>query len=240
MKIRIGSNNKTQKAVLSKAQAAADIGDAKEMFIELAQSSLLEGFERQFASRYRNLVVEDIHDVIGSSTDEIYARVSKGEKITAIHSYLWKIIDRRLSKLQKQRQLYSMKDVDLIEGWSSSTKSDQERQAVDKQRDEIIAIAERLIPRLGLTNAQNVMKYVFGAIKNGAQDIPSQEIGDALGLTPNHVRQCLKRGFDRLTRIFKEDHLIPQSYEFPFQGEMEYYTDEASDDEIESNARQEE
>lgn len=54
------------------------------------------------------------------------------------------------------------------------------------------------------------MAYVIDAVEAGRDDVPSTEIAEFLGLTPGTVRTSLSRGFDRLKRIARDEHLIDQ------------------------------
>jgi RNA polymerase sigma factor (sigma-70 family) len=220
-----------QQELLKKAQESANTGDAKQMFIELSQSTLLEGLARQFSNRYKNLNINDIQDIIADAVTNIYERVLAGNKIASVGSYLWKIVNNEASKRSTLEY-----DVEGTEATARIGKVDQGtdyqkmRAEDDQLREELIRKAESLIPRLGLVNVQNVMKYVFVAIRNGAEDVPAKEIAEALSLKPGNVRQCLKRGFDRLAQIFKDEQLVPQGYEFPFAAETEYYFESENGD----------
>lgn len=222
-------NNSAQKEAIMLAQDAANRGDGLAMIEALFGSTLLEAFEAFFRDRYIRLDPEDIHDIIGISTDELFDRIMKGEKIRVIKNYLWKIIDRKLTEFDINRR--------QIEELGDNHQNIQDPGVVPEkillkkaeQKAKLITTAEGLIPRLGQVNVQEVMRYLLIAIKNGVRDVNSNDIADTLGLTPGNVRVAMMRGFERLSRIFKEENLIDESYHFPFIEEMEPYVDSTED-----------
>lgn len=217
-----------QKEALKRAQDASNRGDGLGMLQGLCDSMLFEGYGRYFKRRYSSLAVDDINDIIGIATDEIYDRIVKGEKIPAIQSYLWKVTDRKLSEFSDRRNnLVRGSVVERIGVRDPIVAGTAVQEEKEKRREQAIALAEQLLPRLGLVNVQNVMRYILGAIRNGAQDISSTEIAEALNLSPENVRQSLRRGFERLARIIREEKLVNESYDFPFLDETRYYIDEA-------------
>jgi hypothetical protein len=220
-----------QREFLLKAQNAAIKGDRIEMLEGIAGSLLLEAYLGYFKDRYPSVHLGHIHDCIGFATDELYDRIVKGEKIRKIESYLWKIIDRKLLEYIHERRRLSGEEVDHLGSSGLSIDGVNYQEQKEESRELILQIFESLIPRLGLVNVQEVMKYILGAIRNGVQDVTSDEIADALGLTPENVRQSMKRGFDRLTRIVKEENLVDKSHDFRFLEEMEYYVEYPEDDE---------
>ncbi|MEO6613786.1 MAG: hypothetical protein ABIT05_13425 [Chitinophagaceae bacterium] len=210
-----------QQNALKKAQDAADSGDSLEMFKCLCDSMIIEACKIHFEYRYPTIDAGYIHDEIGTVIDEIYARVSKKQRIREIDGYLWRVVDIKLSEFAfKRLQVTELKD-DHLNIEDTVSLSDEERKKSEMRKNNIIAIAESLIPRLGLVNVQEVMKYVLGAIKNNIRSIPSSEIADALGLTAVNVRKSKERGFKKLARLVKEEKLVEESYNFSFLDEVE-------------------
>ena len=229
MSIRKTPDYSVQKELLQKAQRAADAGDYIGMLEGLAGSMLFEAFRGYFAKKYPAVDSNDVYDCIGSATDELWTRIATGEKIRKIESYLWKIVDRKLSEFVEERRGWSSGDaLELIgtNGGSTDTKDFQKQK--EESREQVLRIFEDLIPRLGMVNVQEVMKYILGAIRNGVQDITSNEIAEALGLKSENIRQSMKRGFDRLARIVKEENLVDKNHRFAFLDEVEYYVEHDS------------
>lgn len=213
---------------LQEAQIAANNNNAWATIEGIFHSMLLEAYQGSFKNRYPEVDAEDIYDEIGKSVDELFERINKGEKIRAVETYLWKIIDRNLVDFDRKRKFLKRIDGERFDIKDRPTSTNSEGIAIF--RENVITKAESLIPRLGLLNVQEVMKYILGAIRDGVQDLKSNEIAEALHMTPGNVRVSMKRGFERLSRIFKEENLIDESFSFPFIDEMESYLDIIQDD----------
>jgi DNA-directed RNA polymerase specialized sigma24 family protein len=214
--------NPDYRVALQQAQNAANKGDAWGMFNALPDSLIFDSYQNYFSSKYPTVDESDLQNIIGKATDQLYDRITRKEKIRKIESYLWKIIDAELwGKIEEQKRFRSV-DVEAIGINDNSIPSALTLEQKAKQKEYALALADSLVPRLGQVNVQNVMRYILGCIRNGVQDINSNDIGEALDMKPATVRQFMKRGFERLTRICKEESLVDASYIFPFE-EMEYY-----------------
>jgi DNA-directed RNA polymerase specialized sigma24 family protein len=77
-----------------------------------------------------------------------------------------------------------------------------------------LAVARRLLPRLGQDSVRNVMAYIFDGLETGRQDITAEEIANALGITKDTARQARHRGFTRLERLAKEENLLDGGFDF--------------------------
>lgn len=230
MNIPRNSAKARQDEALKRAQESADSGNGLEMLNCLIESMLLEAYERSFKNKYPLIDKEDIHDIVGEATDDVYGRVNSGRKVHSIPSYLWKIIERRLSDLAiKEKQLLKGTMVDRLGRHDNQNETDIDGR-LEKGREYAISLAEKLVPRLGLVNVQQVMTYLLGAIRNGAEDISSTEIAEALDMSPANVRQATKRGFERLAKIVREENLVDEKYDFPFLGEMNFLLDDESEE----------
>ena len=199
---------KERKELIKLAQEAADRGDAMAMFELLCQSTVFEALSSRFTEKYQDIPKEEINVVIGDALDEVYAKVNEGKPVRAVHSYLWKIIDNMLSKYYNERILCKGPSVEKLGTHDKPALGPLTHKEAAKLRETALKIAEGLLPRLGQLNVQNVMKYILESIRNGAQHIDPAEISDALHLTVENVRMSIKRGFERLARIAKEENLI--------------------------------
>lgn len=215
------NNGNDQADPLQALQDAVDTKDGQKFLIELFRSLLLEAYERQFKKLYDQLAPEDIHDIIGEAVDYVYVKVTSGGSIGSVKSYLWKVIDRKLSEFSREYVKIegsdTVENIGALDSVHDAEFVESAKEELQKRRAHAINIAEGLIPKIGLTNPMNVLKYLFGAIRNGAEDVTSREIGDALGLTPENARQSLKRGLERLGRIFKEEGLVDPAYILPLE-----------------------
>lgn len=224
--------NSDQKEALSKALNAVVARDRLGILQGILDSMLLEAYKGYFKKKYPDIQDDDILDIIGSSTDDLVEQAMKGSQIRSIENYLWKIIDRKLIAFSKKNEVTSKgATVESIGARQSMIGDDIAQEEKEERREHVISIAENLIPRLGLVNVQNVMRYVLGSIRNGAEDITSNEIGEALNISPGNVRLAMKRGFERLQKIVHEEKLVDESYSLTFLSEQEYYFDEEDDNE---------
>jgi RNA polymerase sigma factor (sigma-70 family) len=216
-------NTSSQKELLAEAQRAAENKDCSAMLSSLSSSMLLEAYLGYFIKKYPDVDRGDIHDCLGMATDELWSRVAKGEKIAKIKSYLWKITDRKICDFIRSRKWVPLDKVDVIATNHELIDSVNYQQHREESREQLLGLFEGLIPRLGMANVEDVMRYILGAIREGIQEVTSDEIAAALNLTPANVRQSMKRGFDRLTLIVKEENLVDESFRFPFVDEMGSY-----------------
>lgn len=228
-----------QKALIKKAQEFANSGDSMAMMQCLVESLLLDALLRHFSFRYPHQDPEDIYDTIASAVDEICADVASRKTIKRLESYLWKIVNNKLYKASVSlltvtsisKNEYEIKDEGIVPE-EYQTKRDEIRK---EARKKAIEIAEGLLPRLGTVNVQAVMKYILEALKNGSRDVPHSEIAEALHLSQDNVKVWVSRGFEKLSKIVKEDKIVDDSIEFPFLEEIDTYmssnyNDESSND----------
>jgi hypothetical protein len=219
-------NAEEQKKFLHQAQEFADQGAVLQMMECLFKSTLLEAFLNHFSNRYPSLYRDYVYDTIATATDEIVGIISGGKKIKQLHTYLWKTINNKLSKAVKKAEAVLSIEQDLVEIKDPEPITETQNLKRDEARAKAISIAEGLIPRLGMTNVQAVMKYILGALKNGAQDVPNSEIAEALNMTLVNVRVSVSRGFSRLSKIVKDEGILEKDYELPFLDEFEEYVNE--------------
>lgn len=230
MTTRIPPDISQQKVLINCAQNAATSGDYLTMLQCLFDSMLLEGFERHFTSKFPVIGTNEVHDQIGIATDDLCKKISKGERVGSIENYLYKVINNKLARRSAEKKRLSELSNTHENLSEPDFESEDQKEQSDEYRERLLKIIEGLVPRLKFVNGQNVMRYILEAVRNGAHDVPSTEIADALGLTSTNVRQAKKRAFDRLARIVKEENLIDKSYEFPFLQELQEYRGDGLDD----------
>jgi RNA polymerase sigma factor (sigma-70 family) len=186
------------------------------MIQDLFDSGLIEAYEGSFGARFTEIDKEDIRDIIATSTDELFRRICAGEDIRNIKTYLWKIIEKTLIEFDKKRKRTKRLTGNTFDIKDTLPESEDVKGRRADQREKMITLVEDMLPRLGQTNAHEVIKYLLGAIRNGVQDITSTQIADALGLTSENVRTSMHRGFKRLARILRDEGLIDEQDDFPF------------------------
>ena len=230
MKSKPSAGNSVQKDLIQQAQEYADLGDGLAMIGCLFESMLFVALLGHFSKRYPDVNRDDIYNTIAESADKMFAAVVEGTKVRRLETYLWKIVNNKLSRLSAQSKRFSSIEEGLNEIKDPGTIPEFHKDRQDGARKKAIEIAELLLPRLGMTNVQAVMRYILQALKNGAQDISNTEIAIALGISPNNVRVWVSRGFERLSRIVRDEKLVEDSYEFPFLDEFDSYMSDTNDD----------
>lgn len=220
-----------QKELIQKAQEFADQSDGMAMMEHLLGSMLLEAMLRHYTYKYPGIDEGDIYDTISCAVDEVCIEVNAGKNIRRLESYMWKIVNNKLYKLSISLRKVNSIDEDLYEIQDPGVVPESYKIKKDEARAKAIEIAESLLPRLGMTNVQAVMKYILEALKNGAQDVPHAEIAEALNISVSNVRVWVSRGFERLAKKVKEEKLVDESYELPFLEELDTYISMGQDDE---------
>jgi DNA-directed RNA polymerase specialized sigma24 family protein len=189
-----------------RAAERAKAGDPVGMLAALADEHALDGYYRYFAGRYKNLPGTAIEEAISAATDEAYAQLQGGRRILNLGAWLWKVIENRLndawtSEHALRQQFDDARHADAqasdLAGARQDRGSGVDR---DKMRAEAIRVARELLPSLGHTNIEKVMKMLFDAAEQGVEDLPHEQIAEALDLKASTVRVLVWRGFQRLAR----------------------------------------
>ena len=206
-----------QQDLLARAKEAAASGDPRKMLEYLYCSGILDGLTRQITSKWRSLSREEVRDILAEAVDILYGAIRDGKKVSNLVAYLWKTSDHKACDYYRARQnekYLTPDELEHIADKSSEREDDLDsftrRQDWEEKKPRIIAIVRSLLPRLGQHNIPKVMAYILDALEADCVDIANVEIAEALGLSPDVVRQSKKRGFDRLERIVREEGLAAQ------------------------------
>jgi len=203
-----------QDEALRRAKEAAESGDPQSMVAALYQSSALDGLIRRIGQKWPTLTLHNEVDfVIAQAIDTLYLEVMQGRQISSIVGFLWKVADRKAYDCHMTWQYEEPLDPEIA--YDDTDNRIRER---EEKRVRAIAIARSLLPRLGQQHLQDVMSYLLEAVEAGYEDVSNSEIADALGLTPDTVRQSLSRGFRRLQRIAREEGIIDRDLDLPVLG----------------------
>jgi DNA-directed RNA polymerase specialized sigma24 family protein len=209
----IDSRKSEREQVLEKVRNAGQKKDAGEFLMALTESKLPNAYFVAFKNRFSTMAEDDVRDEIGAASDELYVSISSGRKVFSISSYFWKIIENRLKRrMDLEKRMIRGEPVERVE-LKGGISSDEDEAKLGDLREKAISLLRDLIPRLGQQHVQEVMRYVLGSMENGAQDVSSTEIGEALGLEPATVRKCVQRGFQRIAKIVKEENLAPAGFD---------------------------
>ncbi len=215
--------------LLREANTAALAGDPMAMLIALYKSHVLDGICRRLAAAWGAIAFEDIQLLVAEAVDVLYEKVRNGGNIRRIVPYLLKVSTRKAYDFHESRcavDAVDPADLETAVGKEARRRFEsKERQAeaspgepvddldYEERRRIALRIARGLLPRLGQQRIQDVMGYIFDAIEAGHEDISNEDIEDALGLSPETVRTAKSRGFARLSRIAKEEKLLPRDFD---------------------------
>ena len=210
---------------LQDAERAATAGDARAMAVALHNSYALDGLKRRLHQYFPYLKPDQVDGVISESVDSLYQAITRGEHISNLMGYIWKVCARIGSKVNYMNSIVRATDADLLVAHSDVNTARQYAQEHDdddpdeqrRTRALALALARSLLPEIGHVNAQAVMTYLIDAVEAGREDVPSTEIADALGLTSENVRQLRYRGFVRLERAARVRGIVPDGLNIPME-----------------------
>jgi DNA-directed RNA polymerase specialized sigma24 family protein len=216
---RIPQLREKQDQALLEAKNAAASCDPRGMVEALYRSFVLDGLIRLLRNKWPSLY-DEVEFILAEAVDVLYQAISRGEKILNIPGFLYKVCDRKAYDHARHAEESFDPDNPKHAAPSSSSPTEQpilqEEEGHDGHSEELdreekrhraVAIARKLIPRLGQQSVQSVMTYVIDAVEAGREDLPDREVADALGLSLDTVRQSKSRGFRRLARIAHEERL---------------------------------
>jgi DNA-directed RNA polymerase specialized sigma24 family protein len=198
--------------VFEDAKAAATNGDAKKMVEILMAGGYVPGLARRMQARWPRLPADDIDFAVARAMETIYFDIRDGKRIADIHSFMWKVADRRAYERDRERQVEIATDPDEL-----ALVSDRmgRTSAVDAVEDEdssrrrtAVAIARSLLPSLGQESIQQVFSLVLDALERDEIHLSNSDIAEMTGLSPDTVRTSLSRGFRRLERLARQKGLL--------------------------------
>lgn len=189
----------TQAAALAAAMEAARSGDALGMLSGLAQARLIDGLERWLARRFPALSASEADAIVAIAVQTTHDKIREGDRIDHLVRFLQKVAERRaMDALRNRKRLYEVPtDPETLAKYPDA---DHETTSRDL-RSHAIEHARRLLPRVGSGNIQAVMGLLIDAVEAGRDDITSEEIAEAVDLTPATVRTLKSRGLKRLRKL---------------------------------------
>jgi DNA-directed RNA polymerase specialized sigma24 family protein len=204
-----GSDRKLREweALLAAAREAAKRRDAKGMVAALYESKALDGLRRVFQDRWGGRASpSDVDDAVAKAVDGAYAKLAGGGTVTNLSSWLWKSTENALID-RWHEDLKHRHDGDLSKTADPRAEEPDAGKARYALRAEALRQARSLLPKLGQENVVRVMDYILTAIEEGIPDVPAQQIADALDLNVDTVYVLKQRGFQRLTRLARDQGL---------------------------------
>lgn len=212
-----------QEAALRRAKEKARGGDPVAMVEALHESRALDGLASRLGRSWPGLSATDVDRVIAAAVDAAYATVSRGRAVHDLMPWLVKVCHRIAWRtVEAMTDPHSMKAVvedwdpaaiDRVAGGGDGAHDNEEEDLAERRRKEAIAIARRLLPRLGQQNVQDVMRCLVDAVEAGEQDLPHRVVAETLGLNEGTVRVLMMRGLDRLGRVARAEGLVRGDFE---------------------------
>lgn len=198
-------------ALLTQAQQAATRGDAHGMIEALAASGYLDGLVGRLTARWgKQIGPAELTDIVADSVDKAFEAITHGKPVTNLGGWLLKVAENAANDRWKQHHKGRV-DVAEIDGnyRRPAPITDSERTAIDghadRCRDEAVAIARRLLPKVGEGQIREVMALVIDAVEQGVPDLPAAQIAATLSIGEDSVRTLLSRGFRRLRRAAADE-----------------------------------
>jgi DNA-directed RNA polymerase specialized sigma24 family protein len=201
-------------------QNAAARGDPVALLESLSQEKAISGLVSRLSDRWQVIEYEDLSDIICFAIDALFYHVRAGKSSSNPMGFLWKTADFKAHEYYRRaKRSQVIEDFDEILEDKTTGHDLENLDAIDldereMKRAEAIRIARLLLPRVKSQNIQNVMGYVIDAVERGVDNIENQQIADAFGLSLKTVRDCLHRGFNRLSELALQENIIPQPFDF--------------------------
>ncbi len=205
----------TLDSVKKAAQEAASLGDPVRLFEVLSKEYALDGVVRRLRSTWPIIPVDEIDEIVADSIEALYYKVREGGLITNAVGFIWKTAYFKAQEYSRKHEKFEKMSVEeLDETTETVSDEDIDFEEREKLRKEAVKIARSLLPKLRSANVQNVLKYIIDAVEKGIDEVSNQDISDTLGLNVKTVKNCLHRGFDRLSRIAQEENITSHSFDF--------------------------
>ncbi len=191
---------------LNEAEAAAKRGDAAGMVRQLFASRAIDGLVWKLGRDFHgSLAPVDVHDCVAEAVADAFAALAGGKRLTTLMGYLFKSARNMAVDLVAESRHISTRDVSTLRD-STDADTDADRDEVRRSlQAEALRRARLLLPQLGQDNIQRVMELVFDAIEKEVVDLTDVGIAEITGLKEDTVRRLKNRGFERLTRLAKEN-----------------------------------
>ena len=199
-----------QNEFFKQAEFAAVNYQPKVMIKALFVSGFIDGLVRRLVSRWKKLPSHEIEVCVAEAVLNAFIKVSGNGRISNLGGWLWKsAFNNAYMCWQKHYKGRASKNIDVENYQDADSFYTVEDEYTDERREEIrreaVRLARSLILRIGGGQIEDVMEMVIDAVDKGISDLSPQEIGDALGISPDSVRQLLSRGFNRLRREAQKD-----------------------------------
>ena len=201
-----------QAEALARAHESAARSDAVGMLRALDESCLLDGIVRYLSNRWQSVHVDDLEFIVGEAVDAFYSTVKSGTRVRHVAAWLSKAAFRMTYNFHAARKEVPNADLSNYEDYRSDSTIIADH---DARRKNALQFARRMLPTLGEDNVQRVIEYLLDAVEAGREDLPAQEIADAMGVTSNTVRTWMSRGLRRLTRRARDEGLTRADFDVP-------------------------
>jgi DNA-directed RNA polymerase specialized sigma24 family protein len=215
-------------ALLAQAQQAAARGEAQGMIEALAASGYLDGLVGRLTAQWGNQIGQaELRDIVAETVDKAFDAIAQGKTVTNLGGWLLKVAENAARDRWNEHHKGRVDGAELDGNYRRPAPiTDSERSLIDghadRCRDEAVAIARRLLPKVGEGQIREVMALVIDAVEHGVPDLPAAQIAATLGLGDDSVRTLLSRGFRRLRRAATDEGIAwPDDLELEELDEIE-------------------
>lgn len=195
----------TLELVKRAAQEAASQGDPVKLFGVLLEEHALDGLMRRLKAGWSEIPDDEMEEIAADALEVLYYRMREGATITNAIGFIWKTAYFKCQEYHRLHAHFEKVSIDMLDETTDLGGTELgDLEARERLRIEAIRQARSLVPLLRSANIQTVMSYVIDAVEKGLPDVSNQEIAEALHMEVKTVKNCLHRGFERLSRIAKE------------------------------------
>ena len=184
-------------ALLTQAQQAARRGDAHGMIEALAGSGYLDGLVGRLTAGWGNQIGQaELRDIVAETVDKAFDAIAQGKTVTNLGGWLLKVAENATRDHWKAHHKGRVEDAELDGNYRRPAPvTDSERRVIDghadRCRDEAVAIARRLLPKIGEGQIREVMALVIDAVEQGLPELPPAQIAATLGIGEDSARTLL-------------------------------------------------
>lgn len=195
------SDGPNQRVHLAEAQRATAEGNPLAMVEALYASGFLDGLVRKIQRGWPGV---DADVAVADAVEALYNDVADGERVLSVGAFLFKVASFKASDEARKRERadeVSRSAAELDVPPEAQPEPQGER---DARRAKALQLARSLLPEIGTGNVLRVMSHVFDGVAKRREDLPENEIAEALGLKKATVHVLLHRGFERLERLARK------------------------------------
>lgn len=153
-------------------------------------------------ARFCGLGPADAEEVAAFALDQLCREVERGLAIPSPAAYAWKTAVRQGKRVHDRLPRFAT-DEEVAGTWLAGVEDDLE----DDLDLETLRLVRALIPRISQEKPRLAMELVFDAVEDGWAHLPPAEVAEALGINLRYGYEVLRRGYQALRRLAREEGL---------------------------------